>query len=241
LLPVLTKANRIRGAVFTEHDLLDLRQTDSKCYLLRIPPDADVSTDSDLKSYIERGRSQSIHSSFQKCRDRWPWYSVPYSQAPDLFLTSMSGKRSRLCVNEAGVNCTNTIHQVSLGDRRLTKACAASFYSSLTGASMELAGRSYGGGLMKLEPSDAKSLLLPNLALLGKSGIARLEALLPRIDAELRMERAQTVWEELDRLILVESLGLTIDQCNMLQEECVRLQSRRMNRSRGIRAVADIG
>jgi hypothetical protein len=128
LIPVLTKANQIQGAVFSREDLDDLRQTDIKHLLLRIPPDTDLTQDPNLQNYITQGRSQGIHSLY-KCRTRLPWYSVPYSQIPDMFLTYMSGVRCRLCLNEAKINCTNNIHQIFVKDQGFLRASTAAFYS----------------------------------------------------------------------------------------------------------------
>lgn len=230
LVPIVAKANQIPGAVLGPEDLDELQQSDSKYLLLRIPPDTDLSLDPNLQRYVELGRSQDIHS-LQKCRTRWPWYSVPYSIVPDLFLTYMSGKRCRLCLNEAKINCTNNIHQLFIKDEKLANVCVASFYSSLTGLSIELAGRGYGGGLIKLDPGDAKRVLIPNFETMSRSTIANIEAFLPQVDSELRIQPDTEVWEGLDELILLQSLGLSIDECRMIQQEYIRLRNRRMNRA----------
>ncbi len=230
LIPIVAKANQIPGAVLTRGDLDELQQTDSKHLLLRIPPDTDLSLDPDLQRYVEWGRSQGIHS-LQKCRTRWPWYSVPYSTVPDLFLTYMSGKRCRLCLNEAKINCTNNIHQLFIKDKKLANVCVASFYSSLTGLSIELAGRGYAGGLIKLDPGDAKMLLMPNLETVSRSTLASIEAFLSQVDSELRTQPNDGVWGELDELILLQILGLSVDECRMIQQEYIRLRNRRMSRT----------
>ena len=109
--------------------------------------------------------------------------------------------------------------------------CVASFYSSLTGLSIELAGRGYGGGLIKLEPGDAKMLLMPNLETTTGSTLTRIEDFLPQVDTELRTQLDDGIWEGLDELILLQSLGLSIDEIRMIQQEYIRLRDRRMNRS----------
>ena len=143
----------------------------------------------------------------------------------------MSGKRCRLCLNEAKINCTNNIHQLYIKDEKLANVCAASFYSSLTGLSIELAGRGYGGGLIKLDPGDAKMLLMPSLETISMSSLASIEAFLPQIDSEMRTKPDNGVWENLDEFILMQILGLSIDECRMIQQEYMRLRNRRMNRA----------
>ena len=108
--------------------------------------------------------------------------------------------------------------------------CAASFYSSLTGLSIELSGRGYGGGLIKLEPSDANMLLMPNLESITGSTVTKIDDSLSQVDAELRTQTDDGIWEGLDELILLQSLGLSIEESRMIQQEYMRLRDRRMNR-----------
>src|SRR5262249_5338207 len=98
-----------------------------------------------------------------KCRIRKPWWSVPIPKrgVADLLLTYFASENPRLVLNEAGGLQTNTIHGVYLKTPTDPAALAAGFYNSLTLLSAELVGRSYGGGVLKLEPTEAGSLILP--------------------------------------------------------------------------------
>jgi hypothetical protein len=65
-----------------------------------------------------------------------------------------------LVVNKAGAVSTDTIHRV----KRHTEEPfhQVLFYTYLTAASAEIEGRSYGGGVLELEPTEAEKLLVPN-------------------------------------------------------------------------------
>ncbi len=232
LKPVLTSASHVAGAVFSREDLARLRKADAQHLLLRVPPDADIAADEELARYLDEGHRMGVHLRY-KCRTRWPWYSVPYPPSPDAFLTYMSGRRCRMTMNEAKVNSTNTLHHVSFTTHRdLVKPYLASFYSSLTGLSLELVGRGYGGGLLKLEPRDARAAILPNLEKFPQRVVDRISAKLARLDKALRKPGAHpNVWSELDGLVLREGLGLSRSEVALIQEECARLQQRRMSRS----------
>jgi hypothetical protein len=58
---------------------------------------------------------------------------------------------------------TNTLHGVTVAEGVSAKALAVGFYNSLTMLSAELLARSYGGGVLKLEPTEAEALLIPPL------------------------------------------------------------------------------
>jgi len=99
-----------------------------------------------------------------KCADRSPWYVIPEVQPPDAFLLYMALVSPRLVLNYAKAACTNAIHGLwwrqPNGQSRAT-AIAFAFLTTLTQLSAELEGRSYGGGVLKLEPSEAARLALP--------------------------------------------------------------------------------
>ena len=64
-----------------------------------------------------------------------------------------------IVLNEAGATCTDTIHRLNCnGDPTLL---ITNTYTYLTGACAEIEGRSYGGGMLALEPTEAERLLVP--------------------------------------------------------------------------------
>jgi adenine-specific DNA-methyltransferase len=95
-----------------------------------------------------------------KCRVRDPWYAVPDVQAPDYFLTYMSGVQPSLVRNEAGATCTNSVHAVRLKPG-VKAAQLAAWGSPVVALSCEIQGHPLGGGMLKLEPREAGRILLP--------------------------------------------------------------------------------
>jgi adenine-specific DNA-methyltransferase len=95
-------------------------------------------------------------------------------------------------LNEAGVFTTDTIYRGRLLDPNLGAATvAAGFHSSLTLLSAELEGRSFGGGVLELVPSEVGRLAihpgdarrLGALDAIGRTGGA--DALIAAPDADL--------------------------------------------------------
>lgn len=114
--------------------------------------------------YIAEGEAIGLDMRY-KCRVRSPWWRVPRSTAPDLFVSYMSGTTPRLVSNDAKVLNLNSVHglEVAAPTRKLARTVLPLL--ALSSASLfaaELVGRSYGGGVLKLEPSEAGRWLMPS-------------------------------------------------------------------------------
>lgn len=225
LRPAISKAVHVGGARFAETDTRQLADSGARYRLFVAYAGASKEELRGTGGYLRRGRERGIHQRY-KCRVRDPWWSLPLPKhgVPKLFLTYCASEHPRLVVNEAGALHTNTVHGVTpaLGVDR--EALATGFYNSLTLLSAELVGRSYGGGVLKLEPTEAEAVLIPTLP-------AGLGEHLGEVDRLLRDRDLGSVLDLVDRLVLVEGLGLSEGEVALLRSGAERLRSRR--RSRG--------
>jgi len=111
--------------------------------------------------YLETPEAVEAQQAY-KCRARTPWYVVPDVQVPDAFLSCMSGNGAALVANHAKCVCTNSVHAVRLKNGTSVERLQRGWTTSLARLSCELEGHPLGGGLLKLEPREAASLVLPN-------------------------------------------------------------------------------
>ena len=135
----------------------------------------------------------------------------------------MAHDHPRLTANDARVVSTNTIHNVRLRDPRRTRSLCAIFYNTLTLLSAELGGRSYSGGILKLEPADAERLLVPRLPI----GAYRL---LPKVDAYVRARDREALLDYVDDVALAP-LALTPHELGRLRSALAFLRERRQQRN----------
>lgn len=229
IVPIITKSKLIKGAIFNYDDYKRCYDKNKKCSLLRIQGIKKIDKDRDLYIYLENGKILGIDQGY-KCRTRWPWYSVPMKRLPEGFLTYMSGRYVRAVLNEANVHSTNTIHNFDFKNDvpvELKKAYISSFYSSLSMLSTELIGRSYGGGVLKLEIGEAKKVLLPNLKLFHPNLTNKLSDMLVKIDHSIRNEK-EDIFYEIDDIVLNEGLGINADEIDLIQKETAKLRKRRI-------------
>jgi hypothetical protein len=127
--------------------------------------------------------------------------------------------------NTAKATSTDTIHRVrckSSSERLVRNA-----YTSLTAASAEIEGRSYGGGVLELEPSEAERLLFPKQLHEALS--------LKEIDILVRNGHLSSLLDENDRVILKGGLGLSTAECTMLRSIWLKMRTRRQARRRNSR------
>jgi adenine-specific DNA-methyltransferase len=128
----------------------------------------------------------------------------------------------RVVLNQSGATATDTIHRLTCREER--ELVISNTYTYLTAASAEIEGRSYGGGVLELEPTEAERLLMP--AKLGR-GLS-----LEETDSLVRAGRLDAVLVENAKLILRDVIGLTTAECRALKGIWEKMRDRRMARPR---------
>ena len=179
----------LSGLAFTETDW-NTSETKNAGYLLNIIGDI---VGQELGNYLEHGEAAGVPQAY-KCRVRTPWYSVPHVYTPDALLTYMSGLRPQLVANHANAVAPNTLHVVRFRPDTMipAKTLAAFWQTSLTSLSVELEGHALGGGMLKLEPSEARRVLVATPE--GEFG-----ELATKLDALLRQGRTDEAQTLADR------------------------------------------
>lgn len=217
LKPAISKATEVPGARLHATEVgRRLLVVEAKQYAHTRP----------IAELIAEGEEAGLHERY-KCRIRTPWYALPASQvaaAPHLFLTYMSSEVPRLVANDAGALSTNTVHGVRLLNGTDPRALAASFYNSLTLLSAELVGRSYGGGVLKHEPTEAERIILPRPS-------AAHRHLLSDVDRLLRARCFDELQDTVDQAVLVDDLDVPADDVLRLRRAVDRLRGRRRARA----------
>ena len=179
---------------------------------------------------LAEGEKRGVSSRY-KCRVRQPWYSVPHVQRADAFLTYMSGSTPKLASNQSGVVAPNTLHVVRLRANLLSKpvgafTLATLWQISLTGLSCEMEGHSLGGGMLKLEPTEAERVALARPA----TGISMIEAIGHQLDLLLRSGSAETALDQADDILLCRGIELCHSDIDRLRDGWDLLRRRRLSK-----------
>ena len=226
-IPLVSRSAHLAGAQFCREDWKRLDADDQLVNLLHVAPTRDTRPNGALESYIRLGEEQKVHEGY-KCSIRKPWYAVPSVWTPDAFVFRQVYDFPRMVLNIADATSTDTIHRMRCKtDPRIV---VANTYTSLTAASAEIEGRSYGGGVLELEPTEAEWLLMP--APLGPA------LSLEECDRLIRDNRLTDILDENDRLVLRESMGLSAAECRLLRRIWGKMRDRRLTRRRSTRSSA---
>lgn len=221
LAPAIRRISDSPGMIFTRSDWERLCDEGAANSLLRIVPST-APLPAGVKKYVRRGVALGVSKGY-KCRNRRPWYVVPHVHRADGFLSYMSGAQPRMVINSANVFAPNTLHVIRPHTDSASSMAelAVAWYSSLVELSCEIEGHSLGGGMLKLEPGEAESVLLPPLK--TNSGFA------PELDTLTRAGRTAEAAEQADEE-LRNALGISTADVRRLRAGAAILRNRRTQR-----------
>ncbi|HHP0278156.1 N-6 DNA methylase [Acinetobacter baumannii] len=112
-----------------------------------------------VQDYIKFGESKELHTRY-KCRIRSPWYTVPSVFSTKLSMLKRAHEVPRIIFNELDAYTTDTAYRVSTSNID-EKKLAFLFLNPLTAIYCEIEGRSYGGGVLELVPSEIRNIRIP--------------------------------------------------------------------------------
>lgn len=153
LKPIITHSKNLRTLVIPNSEGI-------RDVLMAIPEAMKLSRS--LKVYIKMGETNDVNKRYHT-RKRVKWYSIPHLKAPDGFFHYMTKEVPFIALNSEGILSTNTVHQVVFLneiDENTKKWIQFSMLTSISQLSAELVGRTYGGGVLKIEPTAASKILV---------------------------------------------------------------------------------
>ena len=225
-VPLISRSRQLEGAFIECRDWVNLDASGERVHLLNLAPINGSTLSEPLSKYIRMGEDEEVDKGY-KCSKRSPWYAVPSVWEPDGFLLRQIYNFPRIVLNSAGATCTDTIHRLNCNDE--PQKVIPNTYTFLTGASAEIEGRSYGGGILALEPTEAERLLVP-AQLTDAMTIGECDEL-------IRAGRLEELLMENSLRVLVNGVGLSRQDCDTLQEIWNKMGKRR--RGRGVRRTPD--
>lgn len=222
--PLVSRGNQLSGVLYDSNCRARDLETNLRTWVLDAPED--LTRHAALKAYVLAGERENVHRGY-KCSIRKPWWKTPSSWVPDAFMLRQIHHGPRITVNMAGATTTDTVHRMRVRDGVDPLALSVAFHNSATFAFSEILGRSYGGGILELEPREAELLPVPPFSHVTPGLIAEVDMLLKSGEIEKALD-------VVDRQVLIEGLGLDSALVFTCRDAWMSLRSRRTKRSRGM-------
>nr|NLI50470.1 class I SAM-dependent methyltransferase [Propionibacterium sp.] len=221
VVPLVSRGRQLSSLIYDATSREQDLASENRTWILDAP--ADLSGDPALAAYVTAGENDGVHTGY-KCRIRNPWWKTPSMWVPDAFLLRQIHLAPRMTVNAAGATTTDTVHRVRVLQGVDAAALAVAFHNSATFAFTEVMGRSYGGGILELEPREAELLPMPHPSLVTP-------ALIQEVDALVRLGDIEAALRLVDAQVLVEGLGWSPSLVATCRDAWVSLRDRRLRRS----------
>lgn len=220
-LPLVGRTAQLPGLTYAEDDWQANRQANVLCHLLNLPAVRFDALSAPMQAYVRSGEDLKMHVGF-KCRNRKIWYIVPTLWSPDAFLFRQIHGYPKLVENRTQATSTDTIHRVRYHQPHLADQISLAFLNSMTFAFAEVMGRSYGGGVLELEPNEAEQIPIPFFE----------DTQLDLVELD-RLERAgqiHTILNITDKALLQDKMGLDKNEIETLRGAWRKLSGRRIGR-----------
>ncbi|WP_190183421.1 class I SAM-dependent methyltransferase [Streptomyces cirratus] len=229
ILPLLPRIRNAEGLVFTPEDHERNIEEGARAGLIDFARgEASPLRHDGALRYIHAGEQAELHTRY-KCRIREPWYCVPVVAAGDLLLSKRSHLYPRVVVNEVSAITTDTIYQGKMlaPEAMSARSFAASFHNSLTLLSAEIEGRSFGGGVLELVPSE-----VARLRVMAHPSMSEELDRLDRVSRSASGDVEEILIRETDGQLAKRIPQISDSTLGLLAEARTELQKRRLDRNR---------
>ncbi len=217
LAPIVTGSKAVRGICFGPEDFQRLVEGQRPAFLLNVRESMEHLPGA-LRAYLELGQRQGVSQRY-KCRVREPWYAVPGIRDCDALLLRQAGEMPRLIHLAKRCTATDTLHRVNWLRPEHGRRHVVGFLNTWTLLACELTGRSYGGGVLELMPSEANRLPLPEPT-------RKLDQVFDPVDELVRARRYYEAVSVVDQVVKPDWMSRT--ECEQ-SEQMLRKLIRRRN------------
>jgi len=225
-IPLLARTSDSPGIVFTNEDHAAARAIGNRTWLLDFSDSKPTPNGHGrVSEYLALGESQGLPKRY-KCRIREPWYRVPHIRRGKLMMTKRAHHYHRLLLNEADAYTTDTIYRGQMHPTYQGRETdlVATFQNTLTLLSSEIEGRTYGGGVLELVPSEVAKLIVPLCK--TKDLITQIDLVSRTVDGQ--KDATNSVMKITDDFLIQQLPGYQ-DHLELLNSARRRLQSRRQD------------
>ena len=227
LLPLIGRSSHAHGIYFTKKDWQLNLSKGKKSQLLNFPDIPFEEYPQGYKDYIKKGEEDGVNKGY-KCRIRDRWYIVPSVWVPDAFFLRRNNLYPKFVLNKCNAVSTDTMHRIKFNKGVNPDLLLLSYYNSISFAFSEICGRSYGGGVLEILPSEMGNILIPNIKELPKE---KIKELISTVDEIVRNDKnIEKALDLVDKELLINILHIEEAVCQQARHIWKKMQKRRLGR-----------
>ena len=220
--PMVGRSVQVESLIFTQNDWINNIKSGANANLLVFSDSDALDLNKGAKEYVLWGEEQGVNRGY-KTGIRNNWFVIPSVKLSEALFIRRNNLYPKLVSNEANAYTTDTMHRVYIKDSTDRSAFIASYYNSLSFAFAEIVGRSYGGGVLELLPSEVKNIPIPYKE--------THKELLSEVDRMMRSKtNTDAILSVTDNIILKEGFGLSEKEIKIANSIWKKLSNRRLNR-----------
>lgn len=226
-LPLIGRSSHAHGIYFDEKDWEANKTAGKRARLISFPEKPLEEYPEGHRRYIAVGEAQGEHTGY-KCSIRDAWYVVPSVWVPNAFFLRRNNLYPKFVLNRCNAVSTDTMHRMLFNPGVDPENVLLSYYNSISFAFTEICGRSYGGGVLEILPSEMGNIMLPQIVKIDPD--LRRE-LLHQVDKIVRRnDDIEKALDIVDQRVLVELLEIDSSWCKQCRHIWKKLQNRRLRR-----------
>ncbi|WP_404939281.1 Eco57I restriction-modification methylase domain-containing protein [Pseudomonas atacamensis] len=218
---IVPRSRNVPGVEVTREDKNFHIETDVSCLALNAPVNSKSLA---VLKYLSTYESASIktNATFSK---RDCWFRFLDDKVPDAFFVFMTHHGPRLIMNSVEANTTNGLYRVNFkSDLELCpKLIAVTIQTTFTQLEAEKLGRPRGSGALKLEPYDAKRMML---YIPQKTG-EEIDSIFSVVDGYMRQGRESCARKAADSFIFSDA-PVFMEKLPLLEESLLMARRRRI-------------
>lgn len=227
-MPLIGRSSHAHSIFFTEDEWQKNVKDGKKAMLISFPDMPYENYPVEHKRYIAAGEAAGENTGY-KCRIRDRWYIVPSIWIPDAFFLRRNNLYPKFVLNRCNAVSTDTMHRMKFYDGVEPENVLLSYYNSISFAFTEICGRSYGGGVLEILPSEMGNIMLPKIQNIDTE---LRDSLLRQVDSIVgNDEDIEKALDLVDQKLLVEVLGIDAELCGKFRMIWKKLRKRRLGRA----------
>ena len=226
-------------------DLLELNAKDVSNSVLMVHKPKTELEGKNVSNYIEHGENVKIKTkrgtrvasetvrgvhNLRTCKARTIWYDLGKRKTAPILFPYLMWERSNFIWNKANAYAVDVFHEIHPFSDKQIELLLGILNSSLISFLLEVHGRSYGGGVLKMQAYELKTLPIPDPNKVKSNEKRRIEkAFLSLCEALRKGEDEEEARTELDDSVF-DILSLTDNERKQIYESIVKLRKMRRER-----------